>query len=398
MGFTVEDMLLVSRQRYQMKLIAGKGGWSNSISWLLMVEDLTIVQRFSGKELAVTTCLGFQTGCYIREVPAGIRKFADDNALPLLTVPWDIEIAEMIKDLSIRIFLQGSTDEQLSAAFIKAIESPEDYEAYVKTLLPHFDIEGSFQVILLHRNGLAEMDTVERKRIGYRLQLALTNLTHNGHFFYYDSSFVVIINALSPDTTAEILRQFRANIVRRIPDQSFVIGVGSALTGIRCLHLSYRRAKAAARMAEVFRTDRERNGFMLTQFDTMGIWRLLSMVSDRQLLAEFEEEYLKPLEDYDAAHDSEYVRTLEYYLKYNGSIRQVADAMFIHRNTISYRMNHIREGGTALLPDRLSDPAYAAGSSLTAHFETAPNYLPPSKINAHAFLRSVRAILWYHLA
>lgn len=60
MGFTVEDMLLVSRQRYQMKLIAGKGGWSNSISWLLMVEDLTIVQRFSGKELAVTTCLGFQ--------------------------------------------------------------------------------------------------------------------------------------------------------------------------------------------------------------------------------------------------------------------------------------------------------------------------------------------------
>ena len=182
MGFTVEDMLLVSRQRYQMKLIAGKGGWSNSISWLLMVEDLTIVQRFSGKELAVTTCLGFQeeeklhllmeelvrrqasgliinTGCYIREVPAGIRKFADDNALPLLTVPWDIEIAEMIKDLSIRIFLQGSTDEQLSAAFIKAIESPEDYEAYVKTLLPHFDIEGSFQVILLHRNGLAEMDT-----------------------------------------------------------------------------------------------------------------------------------------------------------------------------------------------------------------------------------------------
>ena len=170
MGFTVEDMLLVSRQRYQMKLIAGKGGWSNSISWLLMVEDLTIVQRFSGKELAVTTCLGFQeeeklhllmeelvrrqasgliinTGCYIREVPAGIQKFADDNALPLLTVPWDIEIAEMIKDLSIRIFLQGSTDEQLSAAFIKAIESPEDYEAYVKTLLPHFDIEGSFQVI-----------------------------------------------------------------------------------------------------------------------------------------------------------------------------------------------------------------------------------------------------------
>ena len=62
MGFTIEDMLLISRDTYDMKLIAGKDGWSNSINWLMMVEDLTIIRRFDGKELAVTTGLGFQTG------------------------------------------------------------------------------------------------------------------------------------------------------------------------------------------------------------------------------------------------------------------------------------------------------------------------------------------------
>ena len=61
MGFTIEDMLVVSADKYQMKLEAGEKGWSNSISWLLMLEDLTIIQNFSGKELAVTTGLGFQT-------------------------------------------------------------------------------------------------------------------------------------------------------------------------------------------------------------------------------------------------------------------------------------------------------------------------------------------------
>ncbi len=369
MGFTVEDMLLVSKARYRMKLIAGKKGWSNSISWILMLEDLTIVQRFSGKELAVTTGLGFQTeeklkrlteelvrqqasgliintGYYVKTIPESIIRYADENSLPLLTVPWDVEIAEMIKDLSIRIFLQGSTDEQISGAFIEAIESPDQYERYVKALLPHFDVKGSFQVVVLHRPDLAEMDTVERKRISYRLQLALTNLTHNGHFFYYDSHFVVIMNAVKEEQARDIIHEFRTNIGKRLPDQHFVIGVGSRIFGIRNLHISYSRAKAAAQMAEAMRDPSQPGkdscqGLVL--FDKMGIYRLLYSVSDRQLLTEFEKEYLQPLIDYDEEHHSDYVKTLENYLLYDGSIRQVAQVMFIHRNTISYRMNHIRK-------------------------------------------------------
>ena len=60
MGFTIEDMLVVAQNRYKMEMVAGNGGWSNSISWLLMLEDLTIIHNFTGKELAVTTGLGFQ--------------------------------------------------------------------------------------------------------------------------------------------------------------------------------------------------------------------------------------------------------------------------------------------------------------------------------------------------
>ena len=61
MGFTIEDMNLLSKERYQMELIAGHKGWSNSINWILMLEDTAIIQNFAGKELAVTTGLGFDT-------------------------------------------------------------------------------------------------------------------------------------------------------------------------------------------------------------------------------------------------------------------------------------------------------------------------------------------------
>ena len=33
MGFTIEDMNLMAKDRYQMEFIAGKRGWSNSISY-----------------------------------------------------------------------------------------------------------------------------------------------------------------------------------------------------------------------------------------------------------------------------------------------------------------------------------------------------------------------------
>ena len=58
MGFTVEDMLIIARDKYKMELVAGRNGWANSISWLLMVEDTTIMENFKGKELAVTMGAG----------------------------------------------------------------------------------------------------------------------------------------------------------------------------------------------------------------------------------------------------------------------------------------------------------------------------------------------------
>lgn len=359
MGFTVEDMMLVTQNHYQMELIAGKNGWSNSISWLIMLEGVTIIRNFAGKELAVTMGLGFpdeeslaelvrelvshhasgliiNTGYYIKEIPPSVLDFCNENDLPLLTVPWDVVLADMIKDLSIRIFLQGSTDEQISAAFIAAIEHPQSEDLYYETLLPHFDMDGTFQVVLLHQPGLDMMDTVERKRISYRIQLYLENITHNGHFFYYDSQFVLIINAVPLPDVKDIVSRFQKNIKKRMPSHRFTVAIGSQLKDIGSLRTAYLRAKAALSMA--LDTDAP-----YVWFDEMGVYRLLYTNPDRKLLLTMSSEMLAPLLEYDKKHDADYTDTLELYLKYDGSVQKVAEAMFTHRNTVLYRMNNIRK-------------------------------------------------------
>ena len=359
MGFTIEDMLLVSQQKYRMKLEAGNEGWSNSISWLLMLEDVTIIRNFRGKELAVTTGLGFQTeesllellmllnaqnasglivntGYYIKKIPDRALQYCNENGLPLLTVPWDVYLADMIKDLSIRVFLQSSTDEQISAAFIRAIEQPEEREHYINDLLPHYDTDGTFQVILITTGTLDKMDTVERRRIAYRMQLYLTNLTHNGHFFYYDSCFVVIINALSENQVHSIVSSFQKRLVRKMPETPIWVGISSQVTDISNLRTAYLRAKAAINMAR----DQEKP---LLYFDEMGIYKLLYSIPDKSLLQELCQSKLGPLLEYDREHHGSYADTLEMYLECGGSIQAMAARMFIHRNTIIYRMNNIKQ-------------------------------------------------------
>lgn len=187
-------------------------------------------------------------------------------------------MVDMIKDLSIRLFLQGTADEQINAALIRAIEEPANQELYRKDLLQYFDVDGSFRVVLITTDGLDEMDTVERKKLSYRLQIYLENITHNGSFFYYDGNFVLVMNDVSQK-----------------------------------------------------------------DFDEMGLFRMLYSVKDAALLEEMSRGPLQPLIDYDKKHSSNYLETFELYLKYNGSIQAVAEAMFTHRNTVIYWITNIKK-------------------------------------------------------
>ncbi len=358
MGYTIEDMLLFSKDQYKMELIAGKKGWSNSISWVFMLEDMNMIYHFAGKELAVTTALGFDstnklkelvemlskshasgliinTGGYIDEIPAEVIRFCDENDLPLLTVPWEVVVAEMIKDISTRVFFQGIADERIQNAFIRAIEEPDNQESRTE-LLPYFDLDGTFQIALLTTDDLDAMDTVERKRLGYRMQLYLENISHNGCFFYYDANFVLVMNDVSHKDMTEIIEGMVNRAKVRMPNAPLYVGVGSCLTDLANLSVCYNRAKAAVTMAYRKKQD-------LLYYDEMGMYRLLFAVADEALLKDMEETPLAVLDEYDRKHNSNYVETLEQYLKYNGSIQAVSEAMFTHRNTVIYRIGNIKK-------------------------------------------------------
>ena len=359
MSFTIEDMILTAENRYEMKFLAGQNGWANSISWVHLLEDTTIIQNFWGKELAVTTGLGFpqkedwmnlarllnryhasgliiNVGQYIYDVPEELIAYCNENDLPLLTVPWEVHLSDMIKDFSIHVFLQDNTDEQIVAALIAAIETPDNQKAYRKELLQYFDVDGSFQVLLLTCEGLDFMDTVERKKLSYRIQLYLEDITHNASFFYYNSDFVLVANAVSEEYFYRLVTGAIKRGKRRMPELELCVGIGSKCMDISQLSISYQRAKAAAHMALTHKKQ-------VVKFDDCGLFRLLYMIEDKGILREMETECLAALEKHDRRYNADYVDTLQSYLKHDGSIQAVAAELFTHRNTVLYRIGNIRK-------------------------------------------------------
>ncbi|WP_084703700.1 PucR family transcriptional regulator [Phaeacidiphilus oryzae] len=97
----------------------------------------------------------------------------------------------------------------------------------------------------------------------------------------------------------------------------------------------------ALRALEVRQNSRRRSG--TTFFDDLGLYRILGPGNDLQELEGFVREWLGQLIDYDARHSTELVETLARYFDCGGNYDDAAAALTVHRSTLRYRLQRIRE-------------------------------------------------------
>lgn len=79
------------------------------------------------------------------------------------------------------------------------------------------------------------------------------------------------------------------------------------------------------------------------QDSNMDFFKLLYEINNVSMLEDYVEKKLSSILEYDKLHHTEYANTLYYYLKYWGSVTDVAKATFCHRNTIANRMHVIQD-------------------------------------------------------
>ena len=80
----------------------------------------------------------------------------------------------------------------------------------------------------------------------------------------------------------------------------------------------------------------------VVSFDDLGVWRLLAR-PDSDDLQNLVDHWIGALIDYDREHHSELLKTLLVYLNEFGALEATAAKLFVHRNSLRYRLMRIAE-------------------------------------------------------
>jgi sugar diacid utilization regulator len=132
--------------------------------------------------------------------------------------------------------------------------------------------------------------------------------------------------------------EFGTALATRFPTGQVAAGVGGRCETPAAFPRSCREAFVALGVRQA---SREPAG--VTTYEGLGIYRILAGGEHNAAVEGFVREWLGSLLDYDAAHRAELVKTLSCYLECGGSYDETADALAIHRSTLRYRLQRIRE-------------------------------------------------------
>ncbi|AYC37010.1 PucR family transcriptional regulator [Streptomyces griseorubiginosus] len=127
-------------------------------------------------------------------------------------------------------------------------------------------------------------------------------------------------------------------LARENGTRSGTIGVSASCDAVDDIPHHYREAQRAL---DVRRHSRERFGTSF--FDELGLYRILGPGSGRRELERFVQEWLGQLIDYDSRHHATMVETLSRYFDCDGNYDETADSLAIHRSTLRYRLQRIRD-------------------------------------------------------
>ncbi|MBE3582407.1 MAG: helix-turn-helix domain-containing protein [Thermoanaerobacteraceae bacterium] len=136
-----------------------------------------------------------------------------------------------------------------------------------------------------------------------------------------------------PGRLVEILKAAKV----RFPKVRLGIGVGRPYEGLEYVKTSYEEAQVALKVAL------DRGEGKPVFFSELGPLRVLFYVKDAPAAYSFCQEYIGKLQAYDAQNKTDLMATLASYLENDGNLRRTAEALFVHKNSVIYRVKKIEE-------------------------------------------------------
>lgn|GEM_PF-2971195 len=362
----------------RLKLLAGEEGLDRRLAWARAVSrsvdnenifpgELVFLTGTQGefdlssmrdtlKMLAGKKAAGLvlNTSVYKDIVPEEILELSDSLQFPLLKIPKEENIVEVIQAICKKILddkkrASSMTDLMKSLLFDK----PSEYLAHMAVFfgyrtklvyygvvvdIDHFkDYLGQKQI-----TGEEEINKLKMTVMGI-LEDAMLRYNKKILYLIDSDSFLLMIPVAGKEAGGEVEirmlgEKLCQTVAAKIPGMTVSVGIGNPCYKLEDFKQSILEAKKSL---QILKACKRTNSVRC--YDELGVYRLFFKVPDEEELLEIYYDTVGPLIEYDRENNTELLRTLEIYLEEDENISKAAQRMYLHRNTLKYRIAKIQE-------------------------------------------------------
>lgn len=356
----------------KMKIIAGNKGLHKIIRWSYKAESIHLAKWVHGGELLIVSKMVIHekdfnlynflkeaislniSGAllligpnYIEHIPQSVIDLSNQKHFPLFLIPWDTPLVDIFEELghaiaSINLINDKHKDLLFSIIFNNNLsldslkyQSQEvnfPFDGYLQFFEINFLLPQSENAIILND---VDKDTICQ---------FIHTLFENEHIPILSSSYtkniiaLINVNNTSLDTLNTLFPQILNYIKENYPNYIVNIGIGTRQKSLEKYKLSYEQASKCINLAI-----KQKQKNMIYYYEQLGLYQLFYDINNKTLLENFVHNILYSLMAYDKKYNTNLIQTLEVYLNKNCNLNQTAETLFIHRNTIKYRLQRIEE-------------------------------------------------------
>lgn len=356
----------------ELQLLGGADGLDHVVRWVYVAEAmdniLNTLNWLSGNELVIITgsnisgdptpvivafiqnCaekrvagVVINTGRYIPRVPNEAVSTANELNLPLMVTPWETRLVEFTKDICTAIIDQSIENESTNTLANNLLFGQNPFTESTRFLLAKYGFEDTpgYLVIVFALEDSSTPPAQDRAEVlVYLVDLIRNAFEHERRQALISRLGDNVVAILNADDNRKYLRELLLSIAcfiqKRYPDYRLQIGVGKPCHTVQEIPNGYHTA------LQVLHVQCFDELGTVVFFENNDIYALLLAIEDGNVLRSYYYGLFSSLLDYDKINKTALMQTLKAYIDHNAHSASTANALFIHENTLKYRLNKIR--------------------------------------------------------
>ena len=362
-------------------VVAGHSGLDNVISWpypkhtkvvspwvrggefILVsgyehgVNDKELLELLDEAEMNHLSGILIEGGINFKELSAVVINRADQLGVPLFFAPRVVSFLDICREIS-NVILESNLYDKYAASLLKKLVSEDSLSRKEALLLfKEADVpcDEMYQVFLFSTLVPTERDNSNSfdynailrtvfNPLQNACQLSLSALGIKPIIYLAASSAAYMVYGKSEadfELIFDAMKKIRAQFSAPGGSCGLVLSSSCIIEDIMGIDKAYQQALYTASLI--------RGGVIadnIYSFADLGSYQLPFFIEDKARLLAFRDQYLGELHK-----NEQLLETLRAYLSFNGNMLRTAESLYIHRNTLSYRLERIE----ALTGRRLSD-------------------------------------------